>query len=140
MKIQNIGINAVFTVDNKSNKGKLDFSDSFNQANRSKSKEELDLYIKEIKNVGERLTVTQNYTDVVTYKRLIKDYLKSVVDYTYDLNKNTSFWEAEHYTTVNTINEKLEDLTKALIYDQKENIDVASTIDTIQGLLIDIYK
>ncbi|RDY24496.1 DUF327 family protein [Romboutsia maritimum] len=140
MKIQNIGINAVLTVESTNTKPKLDFSDSFNQANRSKTKEELDLYIKEIKNVGERLTVTQNYTDVITYKKLIKDYLKSVVDYTYDLNKNTSFWETDHFTTVNTINEKLEDLTKALIYDQKENIDVASTIDNIQGLLIDIYK
>lgn len=116
------------------------FSDSFNEAYKSKTKEELQEYINEIKKKGNRLTITQNYVDVLNYKKLIKDYLKAVVDYTYSLNKNTSFWETQYFTTIETINDKLEELTKDIIYEQKENMDIASTIDNIQGLLIDIYK
>lgn len=139
MKVRNIGLNPGLNIESKNNKNKLDFSDSFNQTNRSKTKEELELYIKEIKKTGERLVVTQNYTDVVKYKQVIKGYLKSIVDYVYSLNKKDSFWDTNYFTTVNTVNEKLEEITKELIYEQKNNIDVAAKIDEINGLLIDIY-
>ncbi|MBO3446325.1 YaaR family protein [Clostridium sp. CCUG 7971] len=139
MKVGNIGLNPSINIESKNNKSKLDFSDSFNQTSKSKTKEELELYIKEIKNTGNRLAVTQNYTDVVKYKKVIKSYLKSIVDYVYELNKKDSFWDANYFTTVNTVNEKLEEITKELLYDQKSNIDVASKVDEINGLLIDIY-
>ena len=139
MKVRNIGLNTGLSIESKNSKSKLDFSDSFNQTNRSKTKEELETYIKEIKTTGERLAVTQNYTDVIKYKQVIKGYLKSIVDYVYDLNKNDSFWDKNYFTTVKTVNEKLEEITKELIYEQKENIDVAAKIDEINGLLIDIY-
>jgi len=139
MKVRNIGLNAGLSIESKNSKSKLDFSDSFNQTNRSKTKEELDAYIKEIKTTGERIAITQNYTDVIKYKQVIKGYLKSIVDYVYDLNKNDSFWDKNYFTTVKTVNEKLEEVTKELMYEQKENIDVAAKIDEINGLLIDIY-
>lgn len=139
MKVRNIGLNTRINIESNNSKSKLDFSDSFNQINRSKTKEELEAYIKEIKITGERLAVTQNYTDVIKYKQVIKGYLKSMVDYVYDLNKNDSFWDKNYFTTVKTVNEKLEEITKELIYEQKENIDVAAKIDEINGLLIDIY-
>lgn len=139
MKVGNIGLNPGINIESKNNKSKLDFSDSFNQTNKSKTKEELELYIKEIKSTGDKLAVTQNYTDVVKYKQAIKSYLKSIVDYVYTLNKKDSFWDANYFTTVNTVNEKLEEITKELIYEQKSNIDVAAKIDDINGLLIDIY-
>ncbi len=41
---------------------------------------------------------------------------------------------------MDTIDKKLEELTEALINDQKSNLDVAATIDDISGLLVDIYK
>lgn len=139
MKVGNIGLGSNLNIESKSEKSKLDFNDSFNQANRAKTKEELDEYIKEIKKIGQRLVSTQDYTDVIKYKQVIKGYLKSIVDYVYTLNKKDSFWDTNYFTTVKTVNEKLEQITKSLIYEQKENIDVAAQIDEINGLLIDIY-
>lgn len=139
MKVRNIGLNTGINIESKNNKSKLDFSDSFNQTNKSKTKEELELYIKEIKTTGDRLSVTQNYTDVVKYKQVIKGYLKSIVDYVYTLDKKNSFWDTNYFTTVNTVNEKLEEITKELIYEQQNNINIASKIEEINGLLIDIY-
>ncbi len=83
MRVRNIDLNRNLTVESRGNKGKTDFNDSFNLASRSKTKEELDLQMKEIKKIGERLVITKSYGDVVHYKRLIKDYLKSVVDHIY---------------------------------------------------------
>ena len=139
MRVRNIDLNRNLTVESRGNKGKTDFNDSFNLASRSKTKEELDLHMKEIKKIGERLVITKSYGDVVHYKRLIKDYLKSVVDHIYDINKNTSFWDRNYFTTVNAINEKLENMTRELIYEEQSNLNIASKIDEINGLLLDIY-
>ncbi len=57
----------------------------------------------------------------------------------YDINKNTSFWDRNYFTTVNAINEKLENMTRELIYEEQSNLNIASKIDEINGLLLDIY-
>lgn len=139
MRVRSIGLDVTQNIESKPNKEKADFSQSFNQANKFKTKEELDLYIKEIKSIGQKIVATQNYCDIVQYKKVIKGYLKSIVDNMYSVNKNTSFWDGNYYTTVRTVNEKLEEMTRELMYEQKENIDLAAKIDEINGLLVDIY-
>lgn len=140
MKIESFNIDSKINLKNKLLSNKKDFSGSFNDTYKSKTKEEIQNYINEIKKKGNRIAITQNYVDVLSYKSLIKDYLKAVVDYTYSLNKNTSFWETQYFTTVETINEKLEELTRETMNEQRESMNIASSIDNIQGLLVDIYK
>lgn len=139
MRVQNINPTKGLNIETKVNKGKSDFDQTFSQTQKNKTKEELDDYLKEIRKIGERLSQTQNYSDVASYKKAIKGYLKSIVDYAYSLNKNSSFWEGNYFTTVKTVNEKLEDMTREFLYEQKENIDIASKIEEINGLLIDLY-
>ncbi|MCC3869524.1 YaaR family protein [Terrisporobacter mayombei] len=140
MKVEQVGINRnINTIENRGNKQKSSFNDSFNLANRFKSKEEIELYIKEIKSIGEKVVANQNYSDVVNYKKAIKSYLKSVVDYMYSLNQDSSFWDGNYFKTVKIVDEKLESITKELLYDQKDNIDLATKIDEINGLLVDMY-
>ena len=139
MRVQNINSNKSVNIENNFTKTKTDFSHSFDSMNKSKTKQELDDYMKEIKKSGERLIRTQNYSDISMYKKAIKGYLKSVVDYAYSINKNTSFWEGNYFTTVKTVNEKLEQMTRELIYEQKENLDIASKVEEINGLLLDVY-
>ena len=122
MKVGSITHNRNLSVESKGSKEKANFSDSFNLARRAKTKEELELQMTEIKKTGEKLVATKCYGDVIQYKKLIKDYLKSVVDYIYDINKNTSFWDRNYFTTVKTMNEKLENMTRDLIYEEKDNI------------------
>ena len=140
MKVEQLSLNRnINAIENKVNKQKSSFNDSFNQANKFKSKEEIELYIREIKSMGNRVVATQNYNDVLNYKKVIKSYLKSVVDYMYSLNQDSSFWDGNYFKTVKIVDEKLEAVTKELLYDQKDNIDLATKIDEINGLLIDMY-
>lgn len=140
MKVEQLNINRnINNIENKVSAQKSSFNDSFNQANKFKSKEEIELYIKEIKSIGNKLVATQNYNDVVNYKKVIKQYLKSVVDYMYSLNQDSSFWNGNYFKTVKIVDEKLDGITKKLLYDQKDNIDLATKIDEINGLLIDMY-
>lgn len=140
MEIRSIQPSRNIGVKDKTVSARSDFSESFMKSYKSAIKEELESYIKDIKKKGNKLILSKSYIDVKNYKSTIKNYLKAVVDYTYILNKNIGFWENQYYSTVETINEQLESLTNELLSEEKENLDISSTIDTIQGLLIDIYK
>lgn len=119
---------------------KKDFSQSFNQARDRKSGEQLKKMISDIKKKGNRLVITKTYADVRAYKRMIKEYLESVLQYMYENKKDISFWQTQYFITVETIDNKLEELTNNLLHNEMENINIASTIDEIQGLVVDIYK
>ena len=140
MEIRSIQPSRNIGVKDKTVSARSDFSESFMKSYKSATKEELESYIKDIKKKGNKLILSKSYIDVKNYKSTIKNYLKAVVDYTYILNKNIGFWENQYYSTVETINEQLESLTNELLSEEKENLDISSTIDTIQGLLIDIYQ
>ena len=140
MEIRSIQPSRNIGVKDKTVSARSDFSESFMKSYKSATKEELESYIKDIKKKGNKLILSKSYINVKNYKSTIKNYLKAVVDYTYILNKNIGFWENQYYSTVETINEQLESLTNELLSEEKENLDISSTIDTIQGLLIDIYK
>lgn len=137
VRSKNVSFNPIMDTQKISKKN--EFSSTFDDTYKQSQKQEIDVYINRIKNIGTQIISTQNYSDVVNYKKVIKEYLKEIVDYTYSLNKNTSFWESQYYTTVETINSKLEELTKSVLSEQKYNIDIASSIEGIQGLIIDIY-
>ena len=140
MEIRSIQPSRNIEVKDKTVSARSDFFFFFMKSYKSATKEELESYIKDIKKKGNKLILSKSYIDVKNYKSTIKNYLKAVVDYTYILNKNIGFWENQYYSTVETINEQLESLTNELLSEEKENLDISSTIDTIQGLLIDIYK
>lgn len=140
MKIREFKISSEnSSIDIKKPKKSLSFSDSFNKVSISKSKEEVDRYLNQIKDIGKDLANTRGYSHVIRYKQAIQKYLKSVVDYTYETDKKDSFWSNNYFKTVKVVDEKLENLTKSVLENEKDNIDIISEIDDINGLLIDLY-
>lgn len=119
---------------------KGDFSQSFNKERQRKNEEELKKMIDDIKKRGNRLIITKMYADVASYKKMIKEYLESILKYMYDTKKDISFWQTQYFVTVETVDSRLEELTQALLGDEKENLNIAATIDEIQGLIVDIYR
>lgn len=140
MEIKRVGKNTRIDTERKISSSRKDFSQSFNQARDRRSGEELKRMIDDIKKRGNRLVLTKTYADVAAYKRMIKDYLESILKYMYDLKKDVSFWQTQYFLTVDTIDSKLEELTNMLLSEERENLNIASTIDEIQGLIVDIYR
>lgn len=142
MEIDAIGRNnrTSFRKDENKVNEKKEFSQNFKDAKDRRSNEELKKMIENIKSKGNRLIVSKSYADVRAYKRLIKEYLESILKHMYNVKNDISFWQSQYFITVQTIDEKLEELTDSLLSQEKENLEIASTIDKIQGLMIDIYK
>ncbi|SHK18800.1 hypothetical protein SAMN02745248_02000 [Hathewaya proteolytica DSM 3090] len=140
MEIKGVGRSAKINNDNKTISSKKDFSKNFSFARQQKSEEELKNLLKDIKTKGARLAISKSYADVKVYKNLIREYLNSVMEYMYSIKKDISFWQTQYYITVETINNKLEELTQGLLSEQRENLNIAATIDEITGLVVDMYK
>lgn len=140
MEISPIGRNTPVTSEKKVVGNKKNFSQSFNFAQHKKSEEQLKKMLEDIKKKGNRLVITKCYADVAAYKRNIKEYLESVLQYMYSIKKDISFWQTQYFITVETVDEKLQELTEMLLGNEKDNLNVASTIDEITGLVVDIYK
>lgn len=140
MEIGRINRKAPVKQDTKVISEKRDFSQSFNQARERKSEEQLKEMIENIHKKGNRLVITKTYGDVIAYKKLIKEYLESILKFMYDTKKDISFWQTQYFITIDTIDQKLEELTKSLLNGEGENLNIASSIDEIQGLIVDIYR
>ena len=140
MEIGRVRRGNALTQEIKRSGNKKDFSQSFNQARDRRSQEQLKQLIDDIKKKGNRLIITKTYIDVINYKKMIKEYLESVLKYMYETKKDISFWQTQYFITVNTIDGKLEELTSAFLNGEMENINIAATVDEIQGLVVDIYR
>ena len=140
INIDKLNISPSIHMEVKKLKESNKFSDKLNSLKQSTSLEDIKRNLESVKKAGERLVLTQNYGDISIYKNAVKEYLKSVVDNMYSLDKNSSFWEHQYYKNVKIVDSKLEDMTSKLISEEKENIDIVSTVDMIQGLLIDMYR
>ena len=140
MEIGRVNKKNIIKNDKKIISEKKDFSQSFNQARERKSEEELKEMIEEIHKKGTRLVVSKTYGDVIAYKKLIKEYLESILKFMYNTKNDISFWQNQYFITVETIDKKLEELTESLLRGEVENLNIASSIDEIQGLIVDIYR
>lgn len=140
MEISRVNRSSSVPSEKKSVSVKKDFSQSFNSQMGKKSEQQLKEMFDSIKKKGNRLAITKCHVDVKAYKKMIKEYLESVLNYMYGVKKDISFWQTQYFITVDTIDQKLDELTQMLMSEQKENLDVAATIDDISGLLVDIYK
>lgn len=128
------------TTERKVVSEKKDFSQSFSKERQKQSEEQLNKMVEDIKKRGTRLITTKTYVDVVMYKKMIKEYLESILKFMYETKKDISFWQTQYFITVDTVDLKLEELTQALLTDEKDNINIAATIDEIQGMIVDIYR
>ncbi|HBA05036.1 MULTISPECIES: DUF327 family protein [unclassified Clostridium] len=140
MEISKVGRNTPIQRESKVVNNKQDFSKNFSFAREQKSEEDLKKMLKNIKSKGSRLVISKCYADVRAYKKEIKEYLESVLSFMYSIKKDISFWQTQYFVTVETIDNKLEELTQMLLNEERENLDIASTIDEISGLIVDIYR
>jgi len=90
---------------------------------------------------GEKLGKNIDIMELLTYKRLISEFLGEVVSDSYRFYKR-SFLDrrGRHrvYAIIKKINEELDMLTKEVLSEQKDNIKILQRLDDIRGLIMDI--
>lgn len=96
----------------------------------------------DISTAGERIAKSKNFRDLAKFKMLIKRFLKETVSSGMELKQSHTwnrFGEGRRLKIVNTIDEKLIELTEDMLNEEKSTVDLLAKIGEIKGLLINLY-
>ncbi len=141
MKITGVDYGGSIINKKRVTKEKIDsFSSELDNSFLERSKKDLKGLLDSIRKKGNKIVSTKEHKDVVEYKSLVKEYLKRVLDDTYELDRCSDTFNSRYYLTVETVDKKLQELTNKVLGNEKDNLSIITTIDEIQGLIVDIYR
>ncbi|KGX83455.1 YaaR family protein [Pontibacillus marinus] len=117
--------------------------DSLVQTQSNKMREEeLKRLMTDITKQGEKVARFRSFKDLARYKRLVKSFVEESVQYGMDLKQSHS-WSMEgenrKLTLVRSVDEKLNELTDAVLQQETKSIDVLGIIGEVKGLLVNLY-
>lgn len=149
MKIRNVSKDNIPSLgisdrDGKNSSGHVQqtFGDQFHSIQRDLVHQKLESLFSDIEKQGQVLGDSLNLKELKKYKDLVQKFLDYAVNTMYHL-KEQQGWDRggryKVYTTVETVNKNLEQLTGMLMSEQKDKISILSKVDEIRGLLIDIF-
>lgn len=90
---------------------------------------------------GEILGRRYDILELKRFKEMVAEYLYEAVRFMYEFKKqNMMDPRGRHkmYAIIKKINVKLEEMTKALLSEEKDNLELMSAIGDIRGMLLDI--
>ncbi|RFU66948.1 DUF327 family protein [Peribacillus saganii] len=96
----------------------------------------------DIEGAGERLSRSRTFKDLAKFKTLVKRFVRQAVDFGMELNQSNSwnqFGQSRPLKIVETIDEKLVEITEEVVNKEKNSIDILNKIGEIKGLLINLY-
>ncbi|WP_163102926.1 YaaR family protein [Peribacillus alkalitolerans] len=104
--------------------------------------EALNKLLVDIEGAGERMARSRTFKDLAKYKNLVKKFVKEAVNFGMELKQSHSwnqFGQSRPLKTVETIDQKLVELTEDVMNKEKESIDILGKIGEVKGLLINLY-
>ncbi len=129
-------------VGNKKVNVQAEFKAMVSKESAQLRKEELNKLLHELTQQGEKLAKFRNFRDLSQYKRLVKKFMEEATQYGLELKQSRSWnmhGQNRKLTIIETVDEKLVELTELVLDTEKETIDILGKIGEIKGLLINLY-
>lgn len=104
---------------------------------------QLDQLMEEITDQSERLARYRTIRELTKFKRYVKDFIQEAVQYGLDVSHSHTFQmhgNSRRLLIVKQIDEKLIQLTEAVVEQEKRSIDLLDMIGEIKGMLINLYS
>lgn len=105
--------------------------------------DQLEHLMEEIMDQGERLARYRTIRELTKFKRYVKDFIQEAVQYGLDISHSHTFQmngNSRRLLIVKQIDEKLIQLTEAVVEQEKRSIDLLDMIGEIKGMLINLYS
>ena len=91
---------------------------------------------------GADLAENVNEDTINKYKRAVRSFVNFAVNHSIDVKSvitcNLDQMKKNNYFVVKIIDEKIENLTKELLFNQLDKLKILARLDEIKGLLIDL--
>jgi len=121
------------------------------------SEETINLLIDEVRSAGDTLHSRPFPDEIIRYKQAVRNFMHYVVEHCYNLNHETGIpkflkpgykgprgtpeaMKQITYTKIEIIDKKLEDMAAMLLASQMPQLELASRLEEIKGLLIDLLQ
>jgi len=121
------------------------------------SEETINLLMDEVRSAGDILRSRPFPEEIIRYKQAVRNFMHFVVDHCYELDHETGIpkflkpgykgprgtpeaMKQITYTKIEVIDKKLEDLAAMLLASQSTQLELASRLEEIKGLLIDLMQ
>ncbi|MCL2270449.1 MAG: YaaR family protein [Treponema sp.] len=151
------------------NSGKTEFSRLFEELrgktagelgpllNLPPSEEAINFLMDEVRSTGDTLRSRPFPDEILRYKQAVRNFMHYVVEHCYNLSHETGIpkfikpgykgprgtpeaMKQITYTKIEVIDKKLEDLAAMLLSSQMPQLEIASRLEEIKGLLIDLLQ
>lgn len=135
-------VNMIEPENNKVEVKKSQFATKFEDIKSQHVREHLeDLYGK-IVDQSERISEKLHLSEVVKYKKLVREFLDVAVKNSHQFSKqNFLDRRGRHrvYCIVKNVDRELESLTKEFLNQEVDGINVLKKLDDIRGMLLDVF-
>ncbi|OZI12141.1 hypothetical protein CEW92_08220 [Bacillaceae bacterium SAS-127] len=122
--------------------GQSKFSTIVQQQGEQLKTDQIQRLLTDIEGAGKRLAHSRTFQDLAKYKTLVRRFVRETVEFGMNL-KNSHTWnqfgEGRKLKTVETIDEKLIELTEDVMNKEKKSVDLLGQIGEIKGLIINLY-
>ncbi|WP_203364444.1 YaaR family protein [Bacillus sp. REN10] len=122
--------------------GQSKFSAIVQQQGEQMKADQIQRLLTDIEGAGERLARSRTFQDLAKYKTLVRRFIRETVEFGMNL-KNSHTWnqfgEGRKLKIVETIDEKLIELTEDVMNKEKKSVDLLGQIGEIKGLIINLY-
>ena len=144
MDVQRIGKAALLKAGRReeARKETISFKEVIGTRRTDITLERLTKRMQEIEAQGRLLADTQSIDHLRKYKKLVKDFMDDAVKNGLQLEERRGFSQrgsAKVYKLVKEVDQKLVELTNAVLDKEEKGISLLGMIGEIQGLLINIY-
>ncbi|WP_100401270.1 YaaR family protein [Bacillus sp. FJAT-42315] len=125
-----------------SSNGQSKFSTIVQQQGEQLKTDQIQRLLTDIEGAGKRLAHSRTFQDLAKYKTLVRRFVRETVEFGMNL-KNSHTWnqfgEGRKLKIVETIDEKLIELTEDVLNKEKKSVDLLGQIGEIKGLIINLY-
>lgn len=144
MDVQRIGKAALLKAGRREEAAKdsISFKEVIGTRRSEVTYERLSKRMQEIEAQGRVLADTQSIDHLRKYKRLVKDFMEDAIQNGLQLEERRGFshrGSAKVYKLVKEVDQKLVELTNAVLDKEEKGLDLLGMIGEIQGMLINIY-
>ncbi len=103
--------------------------------------EDLDYALEDINGLGRRLREKPTFINLKNYKGAVRAFLQLMIKQGYGIEERRfvdQFGRRRIYLLIAKIDARIEELTSLILNKQASNLELASKLDEIRGLLLDI--
>lgn len=147
MKVNSFGISNQPVIADRDQSNKTEktgdyFAADLLKTQQNQSTERLQALITQIDESGRRLSQMPTYSELKSYRELIRKFIGEAVSQAYTLESRAG-WDRHGrqklFTTIRKIDEQLAGLTEDVRVGQERQLAIMSKHDAVRGMLVDLF-